>query len=92
MPYPTTLMKLTTRCGSAAVAGLNQALLAKAAEAKLLRTNRVRVDTTVVPSNVSYPTDSGPLAKAIGQIAATTRRIQAAGGAVRTQVRNRSRP
>jgi IS5 family transposase len=91
VPHPTTLMKLTTRCGSAAVEGLNEALLAKAAEAKLLRTNRVRVDTTVVPSNVSYPTDSGLLAKAIGRIAATTRRIQAAGGAVRTKVRDRSR-
>ncbi len=91
MPHPTTLMKLTTRCGSAAVEGLNEALLAKAAEAKLLRTNRVRVDTTVVPSNVAYPTDSGLLAKAIARIAATTRRIQAAGGAVRTKVRNRSR-
>lgn len=91
VPHPTTLMKLTTRCGSAAVAGLDEALLAKAAEAKLLRTNRVRVDTTVVPRNVSYPTDSGLLAKAIGRIAATTRRIQAAGGAVRTKVRNRSR-
>ena len=91
VPDPTTLMKLTTRCGSAAVQGLNEALLAKAAEAKLLRTNRVRVDTTVVPSNVAYPTDSGLLAKAIGRIAATTRRIQAAGGAVRTRVRDRSR-
>jgi IS5 family transposase len=91
MPHPTTLMKLTTRCGSAAVEGLNETLLAKAAGAKLLRTNRVRVDTTVVPSNVSYPTDSGLLAKAVVRIAATTRRIQAAGGAVRTQVRNRSR-
>jgi len=91
VPHPTTLMKLTTRCGSTAVEGLNEALLDKAAEAKLLRTNRVRVDTTVVPSNVAYPTDSGLLAKAIGRIAATTRRIQAAGGAVRTKVRNRSR-
>lgn len=91
VPHPTTLMKLTTRCGSVAVQGLNEALLAKAAEAKLLRTNRVRVDTTVVPSNVAYPTDSGLLAKAIGRIAATTRRIQSAGGAVRTKVRNRSR-
>ena len=91
VPHPTTLMKLTTRCGSAAVEGLNEALLAKAAEAKLVRTNRVRVDTTVVPSNVAYPTDSGLLAKAIGRIAATTRRIQAAGSAVRTTVRNRTR-
>jgi IS5 family transposase len=91
VPHPTTLMKLTTRCGSAAVDGLNEALLAKAAEAKLLRTSRVRADTTVVPANVSYPTDSGLLDKAIRRIAATGGRIQAAGGAVRTRVRDRSR-
>lgn len=91
VPHPTTLMKLTTRCGPAAVDGLNEALLAKAAEAKLLRTNRVRADTTVVQANVAYPTDSGLLAKAVRRIAATSQRIQAAGGAVRTRVRDRSR-
>ena len=84
-------MKLTTRCGTAAIAGCNEALLAKAAEAKLLRTNRLRADTTVVPADVAYPTDSGLLAKAIRRIAVTGRRIQAAGGAARTRVRDRSR-
>jgi len=88
VPHPTTLMKLTTRCG--AVDGLNETLLAKAAEAKLLRTNRIRADTTVVPANVVYPTDSGLLAKAIRRIAATGQRIRAAGGAVRTRMRDRS--
>ena len=72
-------------------AGLNEALLAKAAEAKVLRTNRVRADTTVVPANVSYPTDSGLLAKAIRRITVSGRRIRAAGGAVRTKLRDRSR-
>jgi transposase, IS5 family len=91
VPHPTTLMKLTSRCGSAAVDGLNEALLAKTAEAKLLRTSRLRVDTTVVPANVAYPTDCGLLAKAVRRIAATGRRIQAAGGAVRTKARDRSR-
>jgi IS5 family transposase len=91
VPHPTTLMKLTTRCGTAAVDGLNEALLAKAAQAKLLRTNMLRADTTVVPSNVAYPTDSGLLARAIRRIAVTGRRIQAAGGASRTKVRDRSR-
>jgi transposase, IS5 family len=91
VPHPTTLMKLTTRCGSAAVDGLNEALLAKAAEAKVLRTSKIRVDTTVVPANVAYPTDSGLLAKAVNRIAATGRRIRAAGGAVRTKLRDRSR-
>jgi len=91
VPHPTTLMKLTTRCGSAAVEGLNEALLAKAVAAKLLRTTRLRADTTVVAANVSYPTDSGLLAKAVRRIAATGRRIQAAGGAIRTRIRDRSR-
>ena len=91
VPHPTTLMKLTTRCGRAAVDGLNEALLAKAAEAKLLRTSRVRADTTVVPANVCYPTDSGLLAKAIRRIAVTGQRIHHAGGAVRTRLRDRSR-
>src|SRR5919112_5626449 len=86
VPHPTTLMKLTTRCGTTAVDGLNEALLAKAAEAKLLRTTRVRADTTVIPADVAYPTDSGLLAKAIRRITATARRIQAAGGATRTRL------
>jgi transposase, IS5 family len=91
VPHPTTLMKLTTRCGSAAVDGLNEALVAKAVEAKVLRCNRIRVDTTVVPANVAYPTDSGLLAKAVNRIAATSRRIQTAGGATRSKLRDRSR-
>src|SRR3954451_11654671 len=91
VPHPTTLMKLTTRCGSVAVDGCNEALLAKAAEAKLLRTTRLRADTTVVSGDVAYPTDSGWLAKAVRRIAAAGRRVQAAGGATRTKVRDRSR-
>src|ERR1700730_16508190 len=79
VPHPTTLMKLTTRCGPAAVDGLNEALLAKAAEAKLLRTNKVRADTTVVPADVGYPTDTGLLAKAVGSMARSVERIKAAG-------------
>src|SRR3954466_3696630 len=77
VPHPTTLMKLTTRCGSAAVDGLNEALLAKAVEAKVIRTTRVRVDTTVVPANVAYPTDSGLLARAVRRIGVTVTRIHA---------------
>lgn len=91
VPHPSTLMKITTRCGDTAVAGLNQALLAKAVEAKLVRTDRVRADTTVVEADVTYPTDSGLLAKAVTRIARTVDRIKAAGGARRTPARDRSR-
>jgi IS5 family transposase len=91
VPHPTTLMKLTTRCGAAAVDGLNGALLTKAVESKLIRTNKVRADTTVVEADVGYPTDSGLLAKGIGAMARSVQMIKAAGGAVRTRARDRRR-
>jgi IS5 family transposase len=90
-PHPTTLMKITTRCGEAAVADLNEALLVKAAEAKVLKTNRVRADTTVVEANVAYPVDSSLLAKGVARLAKLAGRAQAQGLATRTPVRDRSR-
>ena len=88
VPHPTTLVKLTRRVGEQTVEGLNQALLARAAEHKLLRTHKVRADTTtVVAANIGYPTDLGLLARAVDKLAATAKRIQAAGGASRTRVR-----
>jgi transposase, IS5 family len=91
VPHPTTLMKITTRCGSTAVDGLNEALLAKAIEAKVLKLNRVRADTTVVEANVAYPTDSGLLTKGIAAMGRIVGRIQASGLATRTRFRDRSR-
>ena len=91
VPHPTTLMKLTTRCGEGAVAGLNEALWAKAAGQKLLRTTRVRADTTVICANVAYPTDAGLLAKAVGKLVRAARRVQAAGGAPGTVMTDRRR-
>jgi len=90
-PHPTTLMKITTRCGSGAVDGLNDALLAKAEAAKLLKTNRVRADTTVVPADVAYPTDSGLLAKGVAKMAKAVERLQAGGLAPRIKTRDRTR-
>src|SRR6266480_1189617 len=46
VPHPTTLMKITTRCGERSVERLNEELLAKANEARLLRLGKVRADTT----------------------------------------------
>jgi len=91
VPHPTTLMKITTRCGQATIAQLNETLLAKAADAKVLKLDKVRADTTVVEANVTYPTDSGLLAKAVGRIARLVERIHGAGGARRTKVRDRRR-
>ena len=90
-PHPTTLMKITSRCGRDAIDGLNEALLAKAVEAKVLRTNRVRADTTVIAANVAYPTDAGLLAKGVAKMAAATKRLRAMGLATRTRFADRTR-
>jgi IS5 family transposase len=91
VPHATTLVKLTRRLGPATVDQLNQALLATAATHKVLRTHKVRADTTVVAANVGYPTDAGLLARAVATLARTVERVHAVGGATRTTVRDRRR-
>ena len=91
VPHPTTLMKITTRCGEAATTGLNEALLAKAVEARVLKTNRVRADTTVIEANVAYPTDSSLLAKGVAKMAATAKKLRAMGLATRTRLADKTR-
>jgi transposase, IS5 family len=69
-------MKITTRCGEQAVAAPNEAVLAKAVEARVVKTGKVRADTTVVSANVRYPTDSGLLASAVVKIGRLVQRVK----------------
>ncbi len=91
VPDASTLKKLTTRCGETAVAALNQALLAKAAEAKVLKVDKVRGDTTVVPADVAYPTDSGLMARGVARLVALVAVLHGLGLASRTKMRDRGR-
>jgi transposase, IS5 family len=91
VPHPTTLMKITTRCGHQAVDQLNEALLRKAMAAHVVKLDRVRADSTVVAANVSYPTDSGLLSKGVAKLTKRVRAIQALGLARRTRFRDRTR-
>jgi transposase, IS5 family len=79
LPHPTTLMKLTTRCGEQAITALNEELLAKAVEARVVKTGKVRADTTVVSANVDYPTDTGLLARTVSGMSRLVGRIRAVG-------------
>src|ERR1039458_1102525 len=89
VPHPTTLMKITTRCGSQAIAELNDALLAKALEARVLKTNKVRADSTVIEANVAYPSDSGLLARGVVKMVKTAKKLQTMGFATRTKSNDR---
>src|SRR6266542_5757323 len=70
VPHPSTLEKITTRCGPDVLEQLNRALLVKADRAKVLKTDQVRGDTTVVEATVRTPTDSRLLLRAIPSTAA----------------------
>jgi transposase, IS5 family len=91
VPHPTTLMKLTTRCGSAAVDGLNKGCWPRPPRPSCCAPTGYGRTPLWCPANVAYPTDSGLLGKAVRRIAVTGERIRAAGGAVRTGLRDRSR-
>jgi IS5 family transposase len=83
-PHPTTLMKLTTRIGADTIAELNAVLITVGVEAGAVDMSWLRADTTVVPADIKYPTDSGLLTKGVSRIASLVGRLQAAGVAPRT--------
>ena len=91
VPHPSTIEKIVVRCGKPAIEQLNERLLAKAAEEKVVRLDKVRADTTIVPANVAYPTDSGLLARGVAKLAGATKKLKELGFAARTATRDRSR-
>jgi IS5 family transposase len=91
VPDPSTLMKLTKRLGPGLLEELNAELLALAVERKVLRSRRLRVDTTVVEADIRSPTDSGLCAHAVSRLTRLARRVKAAGLAPRARLRDRRR-
>jgi IS5 family transposase len=91
VPHPTTLSKLTRKYGPDVVHELNRLLVQRATAQKLLRSRKLRVDTTVVQAPIDYPTDIGLLADTARVVTRTVRHLQAAGVAVRTAFRSRAR-
>jgi transposase, IS5 family len=91
VPHPTTLMKLTRRFGAGIIEQLNEALLKAAVERRVLRSRRMRVDTTVMEADVRYPTDSGLCAHAISRLTRAVRRVKQVGIAIQDKFRDRRR-
>lgn len=91
VPHATTLSKLTRKYGPGVLHDLNALLMQRAREHKILRGQKLRVDTTVIQAPIEYPTDIGLLADAARGITRTVKQVQTAGAAVRTVFRNRLR-
>jgi transposase, IS5 family len=61
VPDSTTLIKLTHKYGADTIRVLNDALVLKLKEGKVIRGKKLRIDTTVVESDIHHPTDTGLL-------------------------------
>ena len=81
-PHPSTLMKITTRCGSATIEALNATLVTVGVEAGAIDMGWLRA---VVPADIKYPTDSGWLTKGFSRLSVLVGRVHAAGIAPRTE-------
>ena len=93
VPDATTLIKLTHRLGPQVIERLNELLVAKLAEEKVMKKHgqRIRVDTTVMEANIHHPTDASLLADGVRVLTRLVRRAQEEGIGLRIAVRNRLR-
>lgn len=76
VPDDTTLIKLSHKYGDDILRDLNDALVLKLKEKKVIRGRKFRTDTTVTEANIHYPTDTGLLADGVKVITRTVSRLK----------------
>jgi transposase, IS5 family len=91
VPDAKTLLRLSGVIGVEGIEAIHRRLLELAKEQGLIHGRQARVDTTVVETNISYPTDSGLLAAGVRVLTRALQRIERATGVLGQKVRNRKR-
>jgi IS5 family transposase len=91
VPDAKTLGRLVQALGPKVVQQVHQRLVAVAQEKKVVRGRRLRLDTTVVESNIHYPTDSSLLSDGTRILTRTMKKITELAGRAGTKLRNRMR-
>lgn len=71
VPDDTTLIKLSHKYGEHTLHDLNDALVLKLKEEKIIRGKKLRMDTVVSEANIHYPTDASLLADAVRVVTRT---------------------
>lgn len=85
------LIKIAGVLGEETIRAIHQRVVDIAREERVAEGRKMRVDTTVVETNVRYPTDSRLLADAMRVMARIATRIEATIGVGRLRMRNRLR-
>lgn len=91
VPDATTLVRLAQTLGPEILKELLERLVSIARHRRLIRGRRLRVDTTVVETNIRYPTDSQLLADGVRVLTRTIVRLRKAVGTRLLRVRDRTR-
>ena len=91
VPDAKTLGRLVQALGPAVIQQVHQRLVVVAQEKKVVRGRRLRLDTTVVESNIHYPTDSSLLGDGARVLTRTMKKITELTGRAGTKLRNRMR-
>jgi IS5 family transposase len=91
VPDAKTLGKLGLALGPEIIDKLHQRVVAIAREKKIVQGRRLRVDTTVVETDIHYPTDSSLLGDAVRVLTRTMKKIAHLAGAVGDKLRDRTR-
>ena len=91
VPDDKTMGALGRQLGPEAVERINRRMVEIAQENKVAAGKKMRVDTTVVETNIHYPTDSTLLGDGVRVLTRVMKRIGAVAGALGTRFRDRSR-
>jgi IS5 family transposase len=91
VPDDKTMSRLARQLGPKAAEKLHQRVVEIAVEKKVAQGRKLRVDTTVVETNIHYPTDSGLLGDGVRVLTRVMKRIGEAAGLAGTRLRDRTR-
>ena len=91
VPDDTTLIKLTHKYGEDTLRELNDGLVLKLKEEKVIRGRKFRMDTTVMEANIHYPTDTGLLADGVRVMTRTIVKLKKLGARVGGRFVNHTR-
>ena len=91
VPDDTVMNKWALALGPEVIENIHKRVVAIAHEKKVVEGRKLRVDTTVVETNIHYPTDSSILGDGVRVLTRAMKRIAAIAGDVGAKLRDRSR-
>lgn len=70
-PTDTAMMKITKKYGEEIIRELNDNFILELRKSKIIKGRKIRVDSTVIESNIAYPTDAELLYKGVEKLEST---------------------